>query len=101
MTRRIAASATDTIQVSEADLERIAAEERLHEEHRSRAAVVIASTARDSEDCRLLLDILGIDHSTVAAALHRVQSPHAGRTATKREAKAAKPKTAARRRSAA
>ena len=98
MTRRIAASATDTIQVSEADLERIAAEERLHAEHRSRTAVVIASAARDAEDCRLLLDILGIDHTTVVAALHHVQTPGVTKAKT---AKSAKSKAAPRRRSAA
>jgi hypothetical protein len=68
MTRRIAATPTDTSPVSEADLARVAAEEKLHAEHRSRTALVIAASARDVDDCRLLLDILGLDAASIAAA---------------------------------
>ena len=98
MTRRTAASATDTVQVSDADLERIAAEERLQAEHRSRTALVIASAARDADDCRLLLDILGIDNSTVAVAL---SIAHAPKPARKPAAQSAQTKPASRRRPAA
>jgi len=68
MTRRTAASATDTTPISTADRERIEAEERLHAEHQRRTARVIASAAHDADDCRLLLDILGLDSNVVAAA---------------------------------
>jgi len=68
MTRRIAATPTDSSPVSDAELARVAAEEKLHAEHRSRTALVIAASARDADDCRLLLDILGLDSDAVAAA---------------------------------
>jgi hypothetical protein len=91
MTRRTAASATDTIQVSHADLERIAAEEQLHAEHRTRTALVIASAARDAEDCRLLLDILGLDTSEIAAALEIAHRPKVAATPARKSAVKTKP----------
>jgi hypothetical protein len=54
--------------MSQTDRERIEAEERLHAEHQRRTARVIAATAHDAADCRLLLDILGLDTEVVAAA---------------------------------
>jgi hypothetical protein len=84
MTRRIAASTTDTAQVSEADRVRIAAEEKLQAEHRSRTALVIASAARDTQDCRLLLDILGLDNSAVAEALAIAHTPARTKPAARR-----------------
>ena len=68
MTRRTAASATDTTPISAADRLRIEAEEKLHAEHQRRTARVVAAAAHDADDCRLLLDILGLDASVVAAA---------------------------------
>ena len=68
MTRRTAASATDTTPISAADRLRIEAEEKLHAEHQRRTARVVASAALDADDCRLLLDILGLDASVVASA---------------------------------
>ena len=68
MTRRTAASATDTTPISQADRLRIEAEERLHAEHQRRTARVVASSALDAADCRLLLDILGLDHTVITAA---------------------------------
>jgi hypothetical protein len=67
MTRRTAASA-DTAPMSQTDRERIEEEERLHGEHQRRTARVVASTAHDAADCRLLLDILGLDTTVIAAA---------------------------------
>ena len=68
MTRRTAASATDTTPISQADRLRIEAEERLHAEHQRLTARVVAASAQDADDCRLLLDILGLDTGVVAAA---------------------------------
>ena len=68
MTRRTAASATDTTPISTADRQRIEAEERLHAEHQRRTARVVAAAALDVDDCRMLLDILGLDTTIVAAA---------------------------------
>ena len=85
MTRRTAASATDTTPISAADRQRIEAEERLHAEHQRRTARVIASAALDAEDCRLLLDILGLDTPVVEAA--RAERPAA--TAARRRRRAA------------
>ncbi len=68
MTRRTAASATDTTPISQADRARIEAEERMHAEHQRRTVRVVAAAAQDVEDCRLLLDILGLDSAAVNAA---------------------------------
>jgi hypothetical protein len=68
MTRRTAASATDTTPISATDRQRIEAEERLHAEHQRRTARVIAAAAHDADDCRMLLDILGLDTGVIAAA---------------------------------
>jgi hypothetical protein len=68
MTRRTAASATDTTPISQTDRIRIEAEERMHAEHQRRTARVVASAAHDASDCRMLLDILGLDDSVIVAA---------------------------------
>jgi hypothetical protein len=68
MTRRTAASATDTTPISQADRLRIEAEERMHAEHQRRTARVVASASHDAEDCRLLLDILGLDDAVIISA---------------------------------
>ncbi|MCW2497844.1 hypothetical protein [Jatrophihabitans sp.] len=68
MTRRTAASANDTSPISQTDRLRIEAEERMHAEHQRRTARVVAAAAQDAEDCRMLLDILGLDTDVVAAA---------------------------------
>lgn len=54
--------------MSDADLARIAAEEALHAQWQQRAARVIAASARDLADCRMLLDVLGLDESILVAA---------------------------------
>lgn len=79
MTRRTAASATDTTPISQADRLRIEAEERLHAEHQRKTARVVAASAHDAADCRLLLDILGLDDSVVAAARSERHAPAARR----------------------
>ena len=67
--------------VSDADLARMRAEEELHAEWQRRTARVVAASASDVEDCRLLLSILGLDTEIVAQA--RAQQPHAARRRTK------------------
>lgn len=74
MTGHIAAMSLDGTPISQADLDRMAAEERLYAERQRRMVRVIASSARDVADCRLLLDMLGLDEATVAAA--RAELPH-------------------------
>jgi 3-dehydroquinate synthase class II len=68
MTGRMTTLSTEASTISQADLERIEAEERLHAEQQRKAARVIASTARDAEDARMLLDMLGLGHDVVVAA---------------------------------
>jgi hypothetical protein len=58
----------DGTPISQADLARIQAEEKLHSDQQRRAVRVVAATAHDADDCRLLLSILGLDTSTVSAA---------------------------------
>jgi hypothetical protein len=57
----------DGTPVSEADLARMEADEELHAQWRRRAVRVIAGCARDTEDARLLLSILGLDGDVAAA----------------------------------
>ena len=68
MTGRIATMSMDGTPISKADIERIEAEERLQAERQRRAARVVAGCAHDADDCRVLLEILGLDHDAVAAA---------------------------------
>jgi sRNA-binding protein len=68
MTGRIATMSMDGTPISQADIERIEEEERLHAEQKRKAARVIASSARDLDDCKMLLDILGLDSEVVRAA---------------------------------
>ena len=79
MTRRTAASATDTTPISQADRLRIEAEERLHAEHQRQTARVVASSAHDAADCRLLLGILGLDDAVINAARSERHAPVARR----------------------
>lgn len=58
----------DGTPISQADIERMREEERLHAERQRKAARVIASAAHDIEDARTLLDMLGLDHDVVLAA---------------------------------
>jgi hypothetical protein len=49
-------------------MDRMEEEERLHAERQRQATRVVAAAARDAEDCRMLLDMLGLDHDVVLAA---------------------------------
>lgn len=84
MTGRIGPLPTQTQMptLSDADAARIAAEEQLHAQWQRQAAWVVAASARDVADCRLLLDALGIDAGVVQAARdeHRVAGGSRSRT---------------------
>jgi hypothetical protein len=84
MTARIGSMSIDGTPISEADLARIEAEEKLHAQQQRAAVRVIAGCALDADDCRTLLSILGLDRDVVAAA--RAEIGHA-RPAAKRARK--------------
>lgn len=77
MTARIGTISIDGTPISEADLARIEAEEKMHAEQQRSAAWVIAGCAIDVDDCRKLLSILGLDREVIAAARaeHAQHSP--------------------------
>jgi hypothetical protein len=58
----------DGTPISAADVARLEAEEKLYAERRRRTARVVAAAARDVNDCRMLLDMLGLDHDVVVEA---------------------------------
>ena len=68
MTGRITTLSMDGTLISQADIARMEQEELLHGQHQRQAARVIAAAARDADDCRTLLDMLGLDHDVVVAA---------------------------------
>ena len=68
MTGRIAAMSIDGTPISAADVARMEAEEKLYAERRRRTARVVAAAATDVNDCRMLLDMLGLDRNTVVEA---------------------------------
>jgi hypothetical protein len=86
MTGRITTLSTEGTTISQADLDRIEAEERLHAEQQRKAARVIAAAARDVDDARTLLDMLGLGHEVVVAA-RKEHAPRA--TAGRRRSRAA------------
>jgi hypothetical protein len=79
MTGRIAAMSLDGTPISQTDLDRMAEEERLYAERQRQTVRVIASAARDAQDCKMLLDMLGLDAATIAAA--RADLPHSAPSA--------------------
>ena len=88
MTARVGSLSVDGSPISEADLHRLEAEEAMHSEWQRRAARVIAGSAKDVQDCRLLLDILGLDRATVAAAAGLGRPPSGHTTAKARKTRA-------------
>jgi hypothetical protein len=65
----------DGTPISEADLARIEAEDKLHNQQKRSAVRVVAASAVDADDCRTLLSILGLDREIVESA--RAQVPAA------------------------
>jgi hypothetical protein len=61
MTGRIGAVSIDGTPISDADVARMHADEELRAEWQRRTVRVVAAAARDIDDCRLLLSILGLD----------------------------------------
>jgi hypothetical protein len=80
MTGRVATMSMDGTPISQADIQRIEEEERLHRARQRKAALVVAATAHDADDCRLLLDILGLGQDVVRAA----RTEHAAAATTPR-----------------
>jgi hypothetical protein len=68
--------------ISQADLQRIEAEQRLHSEQQRQAALVIAAAAHDVDDARTLFGMLGLDRDVLIAA--RKSRTGSGRAARRR-----------------
>jgi len=75
MTARIGTMSIDGTPISEADLARIEAEEKLHSQQQRSAVRVVAASSLDADDCRTLLSILGLDAKTVAEARAEMKQP--------------------------
>jgi hypothetical protein len=86
MTARIGTMSIDGTPISEADLARIEAEEKLHADQQCQAVRVVAASALDAADCRTLLSILGLDQEIVVSARATLGRP--GKRARKRRAAA-------------
>jgi hypothetical protein len=87
MTVRIGTLSVDGTPISEADLARIEAEEKLHAQQQRSAVRAIAGNALDADDCRMLLSMLGLDRDTVAAA-RAERAGRSGKRARRRSAAA-------------
>lgn len=61
MTARTASRSIDGTPISDADRARMAEEEAQSAKMRARAVRAVAGAAHDAADCRLLLEILGLD----------------------------------------
>jgi hypothetical protein len=83
MTARIGTMSIDGTPISEADLARIEAEEKLHAEQQKSAVRVVAASATDVDDCRMLLAMLGLDREIVQSARAQLSRP-AGKRSRKR-----------------
>ena len=86
MTARIGTMSIDGTPISEADLARIEAEEKLHAEQQCQAVKVVAASAQDADDCRMLLSVLGLSNDMVAAARTQLGRPAAKRPRKRRAA---------------
>lgn len=82
MTPRIGTMSVDGTPISEADLARIEAEEKLHADQKRRTVLIVAGCSLDADDCTTLLDMLGLEHEIVASA--RDKGASGRRTAGKR-----------------
>jgi hypothetical protein len=89
MTARIGTMSIDGTPISEADLARIEAEEKLHADQQRSAVRVVAASAIDADDCRTLLSILGLDRETVVAARAQMAHPTAAAKRPRRRRAAA------------
>src|SRR5207253_3490107 len=78
MTGRQGQIAMDGSPISAADVARMEAEEALHAEWARKAVRVVAASAEDAKDCRMLLAILGLDGDPLRQAVPRHRSAPAG-----------------------
>ena len=85
MTARIGSMSVDGTPISEADVARIEAEEKLHAEQQRCAVRVVAGSALDADDCRTLLSALGLDRDIVLAA-RTTGSRRSGKRSNRRSA---------------
>jgi hypothetical protein len=60
--------AMDGTPISATDVARMEADEELHSDWQRKAVRVVAASAHDVDDCRLLLSILGLDVGVIAEA---------------------------------
>jgi hypothetical protein len=68
MTMHVGTMSIDGTPISQADMARLEAEEKLHEEQQRKAARVIASASLNVDDCRMLLAALGLGTDVVHSA---------------------------------
>ena len=68
MTLHVGTMSIDGTPISQADMARLAAEEKLHEQQQRQAARVVASASLDVDDCRMLLSLLGLGDDIVRDA---------------------------------
>ncbi|MEO9139724.1 MAG: hypothetical protein ABI345_11725 [Jatrophihabitans sp.] len=68
MTARAGTMSVDGTPISQTDVARIQAEEKLHAQQQRSAAKVVAASALDVTDARMLLSILGLSDEVVLAA---------------------------------
>jgi hypothetical protein len=73
MTVHVGTMSIDGTPISQADMARLAAEEKLHVDQQRQAARVIAAASVDADDCRMLLSALGLSPEIVRGA--RVGTP--------------------------
>jgi hypothetical protein len=67
--------AMDGTPISATDVARMQAEEELHADRQRKAVLVVAASAEDVDDCRLLLSILGLESDVVAEARNASAPP--------------------------
>ena len=93
MTGRIGALAMDGTPISATDVARMEADEELHSDWQRKAVLVVAASSHGTDDCRLLLDILGLDIDVIAQARRAAagSEPAAGTVPASGSGSAAKP----------
>lgn len=87
MTAHVGTMSIDGTPISQADLARLEAEEKLHDDQQRQAARVVAAASLDVDDCRMLLSVLGLGDDIVREArATRVTSVAPAKRARKRRA---------------
>lgn len=86
MTAHIGTKSIDGTPISATDMARIEAEEVLHAKQQRAAVRVVASASLDTDDCRMLLSILGLDGEPVVQAHAELVAAPAAKPTRKRRA---------------